>query len=102
MHEQSLKQLVTINLKYGSSAKSLKTVAFAELAAKVLFISPKSLLIDELCKNMAELLGIQKIAKNFVEDGLNYLKEIRRVDFIDSDWSLRKDEKKEIKRDIEN
>ena len=31
------KNLVTLNLKYGSGTKPLKTLAFAELAAKALF-----------------------------------------------------------------
>lgn len=79
MREVNKKYIVTVNLKYGTSSKPLKTVAFAELVAKVLFFCGGALEIDKLVIEAIRLIGVKKISKELIEEGLSYLKGQNKV-----------------------
>jgi hypothetical protein len=51
--ESSARQLVTLNLKYSSQAKPLKTVAFAHLAAKALYLLEMDSSVEQLQQAIA-------------------------------------------------
>lgn len=103
MHRLDTEQtsLVTLNLKYGSSAKPLKTLAFAQLTAKALFRFNTSVKINKLTGGVASLIGVAKVSKQLVQDGLSYLKEMGKVKITNGKWCLLEDAQKEIKSDMD-
>lgn len=98
--EISQADLVTVNLKYGSSAKPLKSLAFAQLSAKALFLSKTPLPIDVVGNTVAGMIGVKKVSTELVESGLTHLEEIGKVRQRDSQWILSHDATKEIGRSI--
>ncbi len=102
MEKITTKHLVTINLKYGSSAKPLKVLAFAQLSAKALFLSGGASDIDGLVKRIADLIGVKKVSKKYIGEGLEYLRDIKKVDVKEKKWFLTEKAKKGIKKDVES
>lgn len=101
MEEIDKQDIVTINLKYGSSLKPLKTLAFAQLSAKALFLCG-SMGVSDLTKEIARLIGIRNLSEDLVIKGLNYLLDINKVVVNrHNEWILRNDAKKEIAKDLE-
>jgi len=96
------KDIVTINLKYGSSVKPLKVLAFAQLSAKALFLSKVPMTIDAIATEIARLIGVKKISVDLIKNGLEYLVEINKVKQKDNNWFLYDDARKEIIRDIDS
>jgi len=96
------KYLVTLNLKYGSEAKPLKVLAFAQLAAKAIFYSKGSLGLEELSRSIAKLVGIPRVSEALVKGGLKYLEDIGKVVFRNEKWSLKDLAAKEIKSELEH
>ncbi len=77
METLDIKDLVAVNLKYGSSAKPLKILAFAQLSAKALFLTTDFQKIEIITSGIVKLIGVKKISESLVEEGLNYLLEIK-------------------------
>ena len=96
------RDIVTINLKYGSSLKPLKTLAFAQLVAKTLFLCDKPLAISDLSKEVMRLIGIKNISEEFIKQGLDYLKEIDKVIIRNNEWILNKEAKTEIVKELDS
>jgi len=68
----SVQDLVTINLKYGTSVKPLKTLAFAQIIANVLFQSSQPINLKAIIENIPEIIGTKKISKELVSSGIEY------------------------------
>jgi hypothetical protein len=95
------KDIVTINLKYGSSIKPLKTLAFAQLSAKALFLCGP-LKISDLAKEIARLIGIKKVSEDLIQKGLEYLEEINKAAKRNDEWVLRDETRTEIAKDLDS
>lgn len=100
MKNLTTNQLVTINLRYGSSAKPLKILAFAQLSAKALFLSSKLSSLSQLTSKITNLIGVKKISEDFVKEGLDYLKEIKKVNNKNERWVLTEEARSEIENDV--
>jgi hypothetical protein len=96
------KDIVTINLKYGSSFKPLKTLAFAQLLAKALFLCNRPLNISELAKEVASIIGIKNVSEGLIKNGLDYLEEINKVINKNDKWFLCKETRIEIAKDLDS
>ncbi|RJR28023.1 hypothetical protein C4561_00770 [candidate division WWE3 bacterium] len=75
----STKQLITLNLKYGTETKPLKDVAFAQLVSKALYLADSPLSQKQIAVKVKELLGIQKVTRSNIVGGLTYLKDEGKV-----------------------
>ena len=95
------KDLVTIHLKYASAAKPLRTLAFAQLAAKTLFLAGNEVEARTLGQRIASALGVDNVSSSSVREGLAYLKELAVATARQDKWSLTADGKKTIEGDIE-
>jgi len=95
------KDLVTLNLKYGTAAKPLKILAFAQLSAKALFQTKKLVKISQITSDISNLIGVNKISENLVKEGLDYLLEMNKVHNNDGFWSLSDIARKEIYGELE-
>lgn len=93
-------QLIAVNLRYGTVAKSLKTLAFSDLSAKALFLLNKSSNISEISKIVATSLGVKKISSSLIEKGLQELKNDGKVKQSKDKWSLLDSTKQEIEHEI--
>lgn len=93
-------QLIAVNLRYGTVAKSLKALAFSDISAKALFLLNKPLNISEISKTVAVILGVKKISPNLVEKGLLELKSDGRVRQSGDKWSLLDSAKQEIEKEV--
>lgn len=102
MAEFDRRDIVTINLKYGSSLKPLKTLAFAQLIAKALFLGDKPLAISDLSREVIRLIGIKNISEELIKQGLDYLKEINKVTIRNNEWSLNQEAKTEIAKELDS
>lgn len=89
-------QLTAINLRYGTTAKSLKTLAFADLSAKALFLLHKPLTTKEVAKKVAELIAIRTVSEDLIKRGLEELKTDRRVCIINGKWELGEEARQNI------
>ena len=94
-------QLIAINLRYGTTAKALKPLAFADLSAKALFSANKSLTIKEISSKVAELINIRSVSEDLIRKGLNELKNDKKVFENNGKWELKSEVKKEITEDVE-
>src|SRR3989344_4041666 len=79
-------QLIAVNLRYGTTAKSLKTLAFSDLSAKALFHSSRALSIKDVGKKVAELTGISAVSEDLIKNGLEELRTDRRVNLTNGKW----------------
>jgi len=95
-------QLIATNLRYGTTAKSLKPLAFADLSAKALFLSDKSLTTKEIAKKVAELISIRSVSEDFIKKGLNELKNDSKAFDSSGKWELMQEAKKEIEQEIKS
>jgi hypothetical protein len=96
----SVQDLVTINLKYGTSVKPLKTLAFAQIIANVLFQSSQPINLKAIIENIPEIIGTKKISKELVSSGIEYLLEIKKIQNIGDRWQLTEVTRKEFEGDI--
>lgn len=94
------KQLVTVNLKYGTAAQPLRTVAFAQLAAKALYLAGTPLTSDEIARDVGVLLSIERVDPVFVRRGLAYLRERADVTNERDVWTLQESTSKGIAESI--
>src|SRR5690349_8852360 len=93
-------RLVTINLKYSSQAKPLKTLAFAQLAAKVLYLAGDPLDLQGVADLVADSIGVTHVSPDLVRAGLEYLKDIRHASEEKGRWSITEGAKHEIATDL--
>jgi len=96
----SSQQLIATNLRYGSTAKSLKTLAFSDLAAKALFLSDKPLDIKEISKKVAELINVRSVSEDLIKNGLSELKNDGQITERSSKWELKKDSRNKIENEV--
>lgn len=101
MDKITQQQLVATNLKYGSTAKSLKVLAFADLSAKALFLSGGGKDIKEITKKVAEIIGVNNVSDDLINSGLKELKENNKIIKKGDLYSLTDEETKKIKREAE-
>lgn len=92
--------LVTINLKFGSKAKPYRTIAIAHLIAKVLFLQTAPVGERRIAAEVARLIGVQKVDKQTIARGLDYLKELNSVVNNDAVWALSAEARERIAEDI--
>lgn len=92
-------QLTVINLRYGTTAKSLKTLTFADLAAKALFLSSKPLGIKEVASKVAELISVRSVSERLIKQGLEELKINRQVKLRNDEWELKDHARQDIERE---
>ena len=101
METLDIKDLVAVNLKYGSSVKPLKILAFAQLAAKALFLTTDFQKIEIVTTGLTKLIGVKKISESLVKEGLNYLLEIKKVKNHSDSWCLTEETRKDISKDLD-
>ncbi len=92
--------LVTINLKFSSKAKPLRTVALAHLIAKALFLSATPLPSKRLAAEVARLIGCRRVNRNAISRGIDYLRELGKVTETRDMWSLAEEARQEIEDQI--
>ncbi len=95
------RDIVTLNLKYASAAKPLRTLAFAQLAAKVLFLAGGSLGVSKLAKRIAATLAVARVSSGSVLEGLQLLRDLGQATEEDQRWSLTETAHKDIQRHID-
>lgn len=88
MGKISAKQLIAVNLKYSSSAKPLKTLAFAQLLLKAMYKANKPISLSGHASNIARLIGVSKISIELVKDAMEDLREEGKVDYKQNKWFL--------------
>lgn len=93
-------QLTAINLRYGTVAKSLKTLAFSDLSAKALYLLGKPTKLNEITNSVAEIIGVRSLSKDLVLNGLKELKADRKVRASKDSWELLEQTKEDIKEQI--
>jgi len=93
-------QLLAVNLRYGVTASSLKILAFADLSSKGLFASSQSLSVIQICQAVAKLIGIRRVDKELIENSLRELRRNSQVDLREELWSLSKNERNRIEKEI--
>jgi hypothetical protein len=101
MKDITTEQLATINLRYGTTAKSLKALAYADLTAKALFLSDKPATISELANIVAELIGISKLSEDFIGQGLEELEKDGKVKRYKNKWELSDADKEKTKNELQ-
>lgn len=92
-------QLTVINLRYGTIAKSMKTLAFADLAAKALFLFNKPLAIKDIANKVAELIAVRSVSEELIKKGLEELRADRRVKIDNGKWGLSDHARRDIERE---
>ncbi len=100
MPELDPRDLVTINLKYGSAATPRKTLAFSQLCAKVLYPVDRPLDAGKLRNKIATTLGVHKISEQPVVEGLMLLEGLGKVTRHAHKWQLTDNAREEIENDI--
>ncbi|HEC64906.1 MAG TPA: hypothetical protein ENI23_06425 [bacterium] len=100
MQENIYRKLVTINLRYGTTAKSLKVLAFANLSAKALFLSGNFKTIQEIAKEVARLIGVRAVSGDLIKSGLEELKDDKKVNLQNNKWRLGKKTREEMTWEI--
>jgi hypothetical protein len=95
------KDLVTIHLKYASAAKPLRTLAFAQLAAKALYLAGDEVDAKVLGQRISSALGVDNVSPDSVRDGLAYLKELGVASARQGNWLLTAHGKETIEDEIE-
>lgn len=91
------KQLTAINLKYGTTSKSLKVLSFANLVAKAIHTAEKPLILKEIIQNVAEILEIRSIDQGLIVEAIQELKD--KGDIYETNkkkWNLSKGASKKI------
>lgn len=101
-HQVDPKTLVTINLKYSNTAEPLRTLAFAQLTAKVLFLAGTPMLAKDIATKCAEILGVTKVTKASIRRGLVYLKEVGHASEHGGSWNLNDPAARDIQRSIQD
>lgn len=82
------KDLVTIHLKYASAAKPLRTLAFAQLAAKTLYLAGDEVDSKVLGQRISSALGVDNVSSDTVREGLAFLRELDVATARQEKWSL--------------
>lgn len=95
------RDLVTLNLKYASAAKPLRTLAFAQLAAKVLYLADKEVDARKLANKIAHILGVQRVSEVSVGEGLAFLRDAGKATESRGKWVLAPAARTEIEADVE-
>jgi hypothetical protein len=95
-------QLVTINLKFGSHAKPLRQVAFADLASNALLFLKKDVSTTEIAKEMSRLLGLPGIDETLVAEALNALRIENKAQQSSGKWHLADDARKAMELESED
>jgi len=93
-------QLVTTNLKYSAMAKSLKSLAFADLSAKALFLSGGNKNLKGIAKEVAKIIGIDNVSQDLIKNGLKELISDRRVVERGNYYDLVKRERQKISDEV--
>ncbi len=84
----SASQLITLNLRYGSHARPLKTLAFADLAVNSLFFIGREATTEEVAKEVARLLGLPQVEPRTVATALDFLAREKKVHNRSGKWQL--------------
>jgi hypothetical protein len=90
------RDLVTVNLKYGSAATPRIVLAFSELCAKVIYLSNVLFGSSELAKKIAEMLGVRKVSQESLITAMSLLEELGKVRKRNDKWQLTPDARDEI------
>jgi len=93
------KQLTAVNLRYGTTAKSLKVLAFANLSAKALFLSGKLKTTQEIAKQVAKLIDVRAVSEDLIESGLDELKDDKKVVLKNNKWTLNQKAYEEMRQE---
>ncbi len=99
MQENIYRKLVTINLRYGTTAKSLKVLAFANLSVKALFLSRDFKTTKDIAKEVARLIGVRAVSEDLIKSGLEELKDDKKVILQNNKWGLNNKTREEVNRE---
>ena len=80
IHDGLQRDIGVLSLKFSAEGKSLRILAFGELAAKVIYSATDALSEGEVKKRIASVLGIKNVSMEQVRSGLAYLAETRRAE----------------------
>ena len=94
-------QLVTINLKFGSSAKPLRLLAFADLVSNSLVAIKREATVSEIVVEMSRLLGLPGLDEGLVTEALNSLRSDGKARQSSGKWQLNEDARKAIETERE-
>jgi len=94
-------KLVLINLKYSSSSEPLKIIAFAQFAAKALFLGKEPLTMPEIKEKMAKLIGIPRVSEELVKKAVNHLLKEEKIKNEKGKYLLTQSYRKEIDNTVE-
>ena len=93
-------QLATINLRFGSTAQPLKLLAFSDLASKGLCALDREATINEICLEVAKIIGIKQVEEKLIGEALQSLKTDGKVKYQSNKWSLVKEAEYKIKDEV--
>ena len=99
MQENIYRKLVTINLRYGTTAKSLKVLAFANLSVKALFLSRDFKTTKDIAKEVARLIGVRAVSEDLIKSGLEELKDDKKAILQNNKWGLNNKTREEVSRE---
>lgn len=99
MNKITPKQLTAINLRYGTTAGSLKALAFANLSAKALFLSKEPKTVKEIAEGVAKLIEVRAVSEDLIKSGLDELKEDKKVFLRNNKWGLTKKTYEELNKE---
>jgi hypothetical protein len=91
--------LLTVKLKYHSSAKPFKTLAFAQLIAKILFLHGGPLSQKRIRAQAATALGVHSVSKQLIHEGVTFLRSEGKITGTESGWSLTDASRQSIESD---
>jgi len=93
-------QLTAVNLRYSTTARSLKTMAFADLASKALLLLETPQTVERVSQKIAELISVRSVSYEFAERGLKELKNDRKAEVSNNKWKLCDTTCNEIKKEV--
>src|SRR6185295_509791 len=93
--------IVTLNLKYGGTARPYKVLAFAQLAAKVLYLTGEPQSPESLARLTADVLGVSQISTDLIRTGLAHLSATGMVKEDRELWDLTDATRDDVRRGVE-
>jgi hypothetical protein len=83
-------QLVTINLKYGSQAKHLKVIAFADLVINALYQLQEPATLEKISNQISVILDVPKLDRKLVKEAIDCLVRKKNISPYKDTWQLTK------------